>query len=433
MSARLPEETQVPTPLEEIASLREAIERDLSGGGFDSQDRVREIERRLSEIRDASWSEWRSMLDRVEQRGSVLASEARELERFERVVGDASDALERNALRKIDRRAFDDASIYGGPTMKTATDPSFDTYLRSGVPSGELRALGVSTDTAGGYLVPEGFRTKLIERLQAFGGVRRVAESLTTTTGLDLSYPTEDDTANVGAIAAENTQIGEQDVVLGERTLRAHMYTSKIVRVSFQLVEDSAFDLEAHLANVLARRIGRAQNAHFTTGTGTSQPEGIQPSATVGKAGATGQTTTVTYDDLVDLLHSVDPAYREPGEPGVGWMMRDTTFAALRKLKDADNRPMIEPNVQGEAPNRLLGYPITINNDMPAMAASAKSILFGNFRAGYVVRDIAQGFGLLVLRERYADFLQLGYLGFARADGGVQDPEAYRAYQNAAS
>jgi HK97 family phage major capsid protein len=208
------------------------------------------------------------------------------------------------------------------------------------------------------------------------------------------------------------------------------MYTSKLVRVSLQLLNDNAFDLESWLAGVLGRRIGRAQNQHFTTGTGTAQPEGVQTNAVIGKTGATGQTTSVTYDDLIDLIHSVDPAYRNSGR--AQFMLNDASLSAARKLKDGQNRPLWEPSIQVGTPDGLLGYGYTINQDMPVMAANAKSIMFGDFYAGYLIRDV-QDVQLLRLAERYADYLQVGFLAFARTDGTPQDTAAYRAYRNSAT
>jgi HK97 family phage major capsid protein len=315
-----------------------------------------------------------------------------------------------------------------GSTELTSEERS---ALRSGfVDRKELRAQGVATGAAGGYLVPAPFRAKMVEAMKFFGAMRDVAEVITTETGATLPWPTNDDTANVGAILAENTQVTEQDVTLGQQDVGAYMYTSKLVRVSLQLLNDNAFDMESWLARKLGERIGRAQNAHFTTGTGTSQPEGVQTNAVVGKTGATGQVTTVTYDDLIDLIHSVDPAYRLGGR--AGWMLHDTTLSAARKLKDSQQRPLWEPSVQAGVPDALLGYKYTVNQDMPVMAANAKAILFGDFYAGYLIRDV-QDVQLMRLAERYADFLQVGFLAFARSDGTPQDTAAYKAYRNAAT
>jgi HK97 family phage major capsid protein len=207
------------------------------------------------------------------------------------------------------------------------------------------------------------------------------------------------------------------------------MYTSKMVRVSFQLLQDSVFNLDSFLARKLGERIGRIQNTHFTTGTGTAQPLGVQTNAAIGKTGTTGQTTTVIYDDLIDLIHSVDPAYRAAN---ARFMLNDLTVGVARKLKDSQNRPLWEPSVQVGVPDSLLGYGLVINNDMPVMAANAKSILFGDFRRAYLIRDVL-GVQLLRLTERYADFLQVGFASYARADGTLQDSGAVKAYRNSAT
>lgn len=297
------------------------------------------------------------------------------------------------------------------------------------VTPGELRAQGVASGAAGGYLVPTTFRQKFIEALKFFGAVRDVAEVIETDTGNTIQWPTNDDTANKGAILAENTQVTEQDVTLGQADLGAYMYTSKLVRVSLQLLQDAAFPLETWLPRKLGERIARIQNEHFTTGTGTAQPEGIQTNATIGKTGTTGQTTSVTYDDLVDLIHSVDVAYRNARSR---FMAHDLSLATVRKLKDSQNRPLWEPSLQVGTPDSLLGYPLTINNDMPVMAANAKSVLFGDFFAGYVIRDVT-GVQVLRLEERYADYLQVGFLAFQRSDATPQDTAAYKAYRNSAT
>lgn len=308
---------------------------------------------------------------------------------------------------------------------------------RGFVPGKELRAQGVGTGSAGGYIVPTGFRQKIVERLKAWGAVENVAEIIETETGNPLPWATNDDTANVGAILAENTAVTEQDMTLGTDTLGAYTYTSKLIRVSLQLLQDSAFDVEAFLARKFAERLGRATNAHFTTGTGSSQPQGVVTGASLGKAGATGQTTTVTYNDLIDLLYSVDAAYRQAGAGRTGFMAHDLSIGAVRKIRDDSGgaglgRPIWEPSIQVGQPDTLLGQPIIANNDMPVMAASAKSILFGDYETAYVVRRVL-GIQSLRLEERYAEFLQVGFLAFLRTDGKVQDANAVKYYQNSAT
>lgn len=316
--------------------------------------------------------------------------------------------------------------IRRGPQALTPTEYA---ALQTGFSTIE-NAQGVGTGSAGGYTVPPAFRDIIIEQLLFMASMRQWAEVIQTETGATLPWPTVNDTANEGAILGENTQDTEQDVVFGQADLGAYMYTSKIVRVSLQLLNDNAFNLDRWLARALAARIARIQNRHFTVGTGTNQPDGIITSAVVGKTGAAGQVTTIIYDDLVDLSDSIDPAYTESGN--VGWMMSQAARKVIRKLKDTQNRPLWEPSIQVGVPDTLLGYPLRLNNYVPAPAASAKSVLFGDIREAYVIRDV-QDFQLMQLRERYADFLQVGFLGFQRSDGTMQNSSAVRVYQHPAA
>jgi len=296
--------------------------------------------------------------------------------------------------------------------------------------AGEGRAAGVGTQAAGGYTVPPAFRARIVERMKQITAVRDVAMVINTETGATLPWPTVDDTANVGAILAENTQVTEQDVTFGQAQLGAYVYTSKLIRVSYQLLQDTFFDLEGWLARTLALRIGRIQNQHFTTGTGTSQPLGLVTGGVVGVTGAVGNTTSIPYTSMVDVLDTLDPAYL--GSPNLQWMFSQSVRKQVRKLVDAQNRPLWEPSLQVGTPDSLLGYGIKLNNDMPAPAANAKSIAFGDFEEGYVIRDVAD-FLLLRLEERYADFLQVGFVGFQRTDATVQNTAAYTLYQNSAT
>ncbi len=289
-------------------------------------------------------------------------------------------------------------------------------------------AAGVGSGAAGGYAVPPGFRDKFVEVMKWYGPMLDEAELIVTTTGANFQWPTNDDTGNMGAILAENTQVTEQDVTLGTASLDAYMYTSKLVRASFQIMQDSAVDFEAWLSKKLGERVGRILNNHFTTGTGTAQPDGIVTSATVGVTGTGSFASTggVSYDNLVDLMEGLDPAYQ--GGAGMKFMFHQTARKALRKLKDTQGRPIWEPSVQAGIPNQLLGYGYVLNNDMPTLATSSKSILFGNIEQAYVIR-LVTGLDVLRLDERYADYLQKGFLAFQRADGTMQDSNAVRVFQ----
>lgn len=293
-------------------------------------------------------------------------------------------------------------------------------------------AAGVGTGAAGGYTVPPEFRQKFVETLKWYGPMLREAEVIETESGANLQWPTNDDTGNVGAILAENTQVTEQDVVIGTASVDAHMYTSKLVRVSYQLIQDGAFNFPDWLQRKLGERVGRILNQHFTTGTGTAQPDGIVTSATVGVTGTGSFATTkgIGYDDLADLVESLDPAYG--GGEGLKFMGHQSVRKAIRKLKDSQGRPLWEPSLQAGVPDTLLGYPLVLNNDMATLETSSKSLLFGNIRTAYVAR-LVTGLTLLQLNERYADYLQKGFLGFQRADGTLQDGNAVKVFQTTAT
>jgi HK97 family phage major capsid protein len=292
----------------------------------------------------------------------------------------------------------------------------------------EIRAAaGVGVTTAGGYLVPQGFRETLVEKMKAYGAVQQVATVLNTETGNALPWPTSDDTGNVGALLAENTATTEQDFVFGTAQLGAYKYTSKLVRVSIEFLQDVAWmDAESFVQRKFAERLGRIHNQHFTTGTGTAQPQGIVTGAVSGVTAAA--VAAVTADELIDLQHSIDPAYRNER---ARFMLSDTALKGIRKLKAAGTGEyLFQVSTSADMPNLLAGSPYVVNQDMAVPATGVKSVLYGDFEAGYVIR-LVRAFELIRLDERYAEFGQVGFIGFDRADGLVQDNSAYKALTQA--
>lgn len=289
--------------------------------------------------------------------------------------------------------------------------------LRQGIKKlepGEARAQGVGTDAAGGYTVPRGFSGFIEDALLDYSGIRRVAGVFRTTTGNDLPFPTNNDTGNAGAILAENTQDSEQDLVFAELILGAYKYTSKIIRVSVELMQDSAFNMDAYIGGKFGERLGRATAAHYATGTGTGQPNGLITAATVGKTAASG--TAVTYLEMLDLKHSVDPAYRRRG---ANWLFNDTTLKALKQLVDLDGRPLWSPSVAADAPATFDGDPYEIDQGIASIGLSAKPIAYGD-TSKYLIRDV-RDFTMVRLSERYADFHQVGFIAFMRTDADLLD------------
>ena len=237
-----------------------------------------------------------------------------------------------------------------------------------------------------------------------------------------------DDTANVGVLLAENTADTDQDLVFTNRVLDAFKYSTRSIKVSEELLQDTAIDIEAIIREAFAERIGRIVNQHLTVGTGTAQPNGIVTAAGAGFTAAA--VAAVSFDDLIELEHSVDPAYRS--DPSCRWMLRDTTLKLLRKLKDLEGNYIWQPaDFRSGAPASLLGYPYSINQAMAAVGASARSVVFGPMNR-YVVRRVRE-LAVKRLVERFAEAHQVGFLGFARFDGELLDANAIKALAHPAS
>ncbi len=296
-------------------------------------------------------------------------------------------------------------------------------------------AMSTTTPAEGGYTVaPEYFR-KLTEAMKAFGGIRSVATTIQTGTGAQMNFPTTDATSEEGEIVGQNTAVTLGETTFGNISLDVYKYSSKKIAVPFELIQDSMFDIEAYINALLSIRLGRITSKHCTIGTGTSQPRGIVTAAPAGKVGTTGQTLTVTYDDLVDLEHSVDPVYRAGA--GVGFMMHDSSIKVVRKIKDLDGRPIFVPGYEqgnpGGAPDRLLGRALTVSQEMPVMAANAKSILFGDM-SRYIIREVMD---LTLFRMADSNFIlngQIGFVAFNRQGGNLPDVGgAVKHYANSAT
>lgn len=293
-------------------------------------------------------------------------------------------------------------------------------------------AMSTTTPSEGGYTVAPLVAPEIIEAQKDFGGIREVATVITMESGNNLNYPTSDGTTEMGEWVGENQAAGDQDIAFGTVPLNVYMSSSKKIALPWQLIADSGIDTVAFVLNRLMTRLLRLHNYSFTVGDGVDKPFGIVGRATAGKLGAAGQVASVTYDDVIDLIHSVNTAYRKRGV----FSMADSSVRVLRKLKDNNGRPIFTPGyehgITQDVPDLLAGKRIVVNDDMPAMAASAKSILFGDHKQ-YVVRDIA---GLIVRRFDDSAFAlkgQVGFCGWQRTGGNLLDTKAVKYYQNAAA
>lgn len=317
------------------------------------------------------------------------------------------------------------------PVERSASDAGFESYLRTGRPSDDLqRAQAEGIGAAGGFLVPEGFRNVMIERLKAFGGLQGVSDSLSTASGQVLPFPTNDDVSNLGAIAPEGASSGSgADLVIGTKMLGAYTYDSNgtggnPLLVSYELLQDSAFDISGFVGRKLAERIQRKLATDFMNGTGSGEPTGLLSAAGgLSAASAWSSNTTPTYGDLLAIVHSVDPAYRDNAR----WVFNDQVLKIMRSLVDGNGRPLLwDFSMQmgsGLTGMSLLGYPVTVDQAAPNPAASNHFGFFGDTNRAFLVRSV-RDISLITFMEKYANTRQVGYMAWGRWDSIVQDVNA---------
>jgi HK97 family phage major capsid protein len=296
--------------------------------------------------------------------------------------------------------------------------------LRVGVAPKEARAQTAGTTTAGGYTVPTELSDQIIISMKAWGPMydEAICTVMNTTAGNPIDLPTVDDTSvpvekhtEAGAV----TDDGGSDATFGKKTLNAYVYDTEWVKFSYELAQDSIFNFETLLGDLLGQRLGRRANTELTVGDGTDDPNGIVTASTMGKTAAAA--AAVTYDEIIDLVHSVDPAYRQ--SPKVRFMFNDTTLGSLRKLKDGEGRYIwTQGDVTKGVPGNILGYRYSINQAMDNIATGKKSMIFGDF-GKYFVRKVG-GIVLFVARERFAP--DIGLLGLVRIDGELGDTAAVK-------
>lgn len=278
----------------------------------------------------------------------------------------------------------------------------------------EIRALSKGTTTAGGHTVPVAFANEIEKQLAYYSQLRTLCKVISTDSGQDLDYPRVSDVSNVASIVGEASAIATNvDPSFDKVTMKAWKYASPTVLVSLELLQDSAVDIEALLADLLAERMARGQEDHFIGGNGTTQPQGLNAaSASIELASG----NALTFDKVIDLVHSVDRAYRGNGS----FLMHDTTLAALRKVKDDNNNYIWQPSVQVGEADRIFGYPVFVSNELEPWASGIdetdKIVLFGDM-SKYLIRDVGPSLNVARLDQLYMATGQIGFVLLMRTDG----------------
>ena len=386
------------------------------------EDRAAEIEREFDAMM-ADADKKKALIERHSKLDAATRSvESMTQQRVARGVDVVAEGRDQSA--DIDYQSAFHAYLAAGGEMG-ALDREVRDVLQAGYGNMEKRAQ-TTTNAAGGYSIPETMLQVVIETMKAWGPMYdgNVVSEIVTTGGNPMPMPTVDDTSVTAGTHTEGatlTDDGGKDITFGTKQLDAFGFETEWLRISKELADDSFIAMESFVGRMLGERLARIANLQLTTGSGSSAPNGIATAVTTGVTAA--GTAAVTWDETLDLEHSVDPAYRVG--PRVGYMFNDATLLALRKLKDGDGNYLWQAgNVAAGVPNTFNGRPYWINQDMPGLATGLDAILFGDFSA-YYVRKVGQP---LVAAINDKDFWPgFGMAGYIRFDGELSDTAAVKA------
>ena len=380
------------------------------------------------------WDQAKAFLDAHQDENGVMSAEdTQAYERMEQEVVDLGHAIDRlERAEQMDRELNAEPAnpmLTGRPerperadtrrgTASDAYNKAFWAQLR-GRTSYEIRdALQVGELTEGGYTVPDSFEHQLIEALQEENIMRNLVHVITTDSG-DRKIPLVTSYGTASWIEEEQ-QISESDVGFNQITLGAHKLATAI-RISQELLQDSAFDMAAFIAHEFQRRAGAAEEQAILAGDGSHKPIGLLHDTLGAEVGVTtASATAITADELIDLQHSLKSGYRRKA----CWIMNDATISAIRKLKDGQGQFIWQPGIKEGAPDMLFNQKVLMSNYMPLVATGNKVILYGDY-SYYWLADRA-GRTLQRLNKLYAMTDQVGFKLTERLDGRLILQEAVK-------
>ena len=387
--------------------------------------------------RAKAWEQAKAFLDSHRSEKGILSAEDTEVyERMEQEIVDLVREIERQ--EKLDAMGREmEAPLMAPLTTKpeakkkdekigTASDAYRDAFWnqvrsRNGL-SYEIRnALSEGVDSEGGYLVPDEFERTLVQALEEDNVIRAHAHVFTTSNGVHKIPVVA--TKGVANWIDEGQAYGESDDVFAQEQIDAHK-VGTLIKVSEELLDDSAFDLQSYISKEFTRRIGAKEEEAFLIGDGSKKPTGILHATAGAQVGVTAAgAAAITADELIDLYYSLKSPYRK----NAIWVLNDGSIRAIRKLKDLSGQYLWQPGLRQGEPDMLLGKPLYTSAYMPNIAAGAKTILFGDL-SYYWIGD-RKGITFKRLNERYADFGQVGFLASKRVDAKLILPEAVKVLQ----
>ena len=278
--------------------------------------------------------------------------------------------------------------------------------------------LSEGVDSEGGFLVPETFENTLVQALDEELVICQLAHAFTTASNAHKIPVVA--TRGKAMWTEENAAITDSDTSFCQKTIGAHKLCA-LIKVSEELLNDSAFDLESYFNQEFARRIGEAEEEAFVIGDGSAKPYGIFDDSEGGEVGVTAASTvTITADELIDLYYSLKAPYRKNGV----WLLNDSTVNSIRKLKDSNGQYLWQPSIKDGETDTLLGKPVYTSASIANAASGTKPIVFGAL-SYYWIGD-RQGVIFKRLNELYAANGQVGFLATKRVDARLIVPEAVK-------
>ena len=365
----------------------------------------------IDELRQAA--DGREMTAEEQQRWDTMLSDYDKADKAVEAEERYQDISRRQAEEQVARR---DATI--GQQLGEEYRKAFGDYLLNGASGisqesrGAIERAGIA-GLAGGLIIPKTLASEIEVALKSYGGMFEAASIITTSHGGDLILPTINDTEAKATIVSEYDQSTRRAPSFGSVTLKAYTYRTPIVPVSQELLQDSAFNLDALLSTLLAESFARGINADLTNGTGTGKPTGVVNAAV--DSGAKPAAASITLDNIIDLIKSVNSAYARNGK----FMFNRNTLWELAKIKDQSGRYIWHESTRDGSPATLFGKEYILNDDIADIGAGTTSVLFGDF-SKYKIRMV-QNFRVVRLNELLAEYLSIGLFGFARVDGNLLD------------
>ena len=395
----------------------------------------------LREKRSKAWEAAKAFLDTKRGTDGLISAEdtatyekmetdvvnlGKEIDRLERQVSIDMELAKatNNPITNAPSRSGEERTGRATSEYKRAFWNAMRTRAGEGLDPVVRNALQIGTDTEGGYLVPDEFERTLVDTLSDENIFRRLANVITTSSG-DRKIPVVASKGTASWIDEEGA-ISESDDSFGQVSIGAYKLGT-MIKVSEELLNDSVFNLETYISKEFARRIGNKEEEAFFTGDGSGKPTGILAATGGAQLGVTtAGATAITIDEVLDLFYSLKAPYRNKAV----FVMNDATVKAIRKLKDGQGQYLWQPSIQAGTPDTILNRPLHTSAYVPAIAATAKTIVFGDF--GYYWVADRQGRVFNRLNELYAATGQVGFVATQRVDGKLILPESIKLLQQKA-